>query len=107
MYMFVSPERTSMSRTVVLIMFPPVVDVDGKGIESRELTVLVKGESVPIVKKFTPLDPSTQITVPTGTVLDISLVDIDASKNRSLPVNRQSLPWFLTPHLRLSLENWL
>lgn len=81
-YMYAQYERSMMSKTRVMILFPPTVDKD---VAYRELTILVKGEADGAVKKFKPEEPSSQFIVPTGTEVTVSLVDVDTSGNRSLP----------------------
>lgn len=98
-YMYVQYERSMMSKTRVMIMFPAVVDSD---VDFRELTILVKGDAEGAVKKFQPEEPSSQFVVPTGTEVTVSLVDVDRSGNRSLPRVQEILalvPDVTPPHL--------
>lgn len=88
-----------MSKTRVMIMFPPIVDND---VDFRELTILVKGETEGAVKKFGPEEPSSQFMVPTGTEVTVTLVDVDKSGNRSLPRQQNIValvPDITPPHM--------
>jgi len=66
----------------VQVLLPPVVDSD---VVSREFSVAVDGDENPITTKLTPTAPSQSFLIPANTKITVTLVDVDAAGNRSLP----------------------